>query len=43
MRMFGMTDADECRFIRLVNIGRNHFGGDRLAISAWEVFGGLFE
>jgi hypothetical protein len=32
-----------CRFIRLVNIGRNHFGNDSLFISAWEIFGILIE
>jgi hypothetical protein len=36
---FGLADCGECRFIRLVNIGRNHFGNDRLKISAWEIFG----
>jgi hypothetical protein len=29
----------ECRFIRLVNIGRNHSGSDHMCISAWEIFG----
>jgi hypothetical protein len=43
MRTFGMTEVDECRFIRLVNIGRNRFGDDRIALSAWEIFGGLIE
>jgi hypothetical protein len=33
----------ECRFIRLVNIGRNHGGYDQLAITAWEIFGSLAE
>jgi hypothetical protein len=32
-----------CRFIRLVQIGRNHVGNDRLFISAWEIFGSLIE
>jgi hypothetical protein len=30
-----------CRMIRLVNIGRNHFGDDCLQIGAWEIFGDL--
>jgi hypothetical protein len=42
-RTFGVIVAEECRFIRLVNIGRNHFGDDRLAISAWEIFGTLLK
>jgi hypothetical protein len=33
----------ECRFIRLVQIGRNHYGTDVPAISAWEIFGSLIE
>jgi hypothetical protein len=33
----------ECRFIRLVNIGRNHAGHDVFFISAWEIFGSLIE
>jgi hypothetical protein len=33
----------ECRFIRLVNIGRNHFGNDSLYITGWEILGGLIE
>jgi hypothetical protein len=33
----------ECRFIRLVNIGRNHRGNDCLFISAWEIFGSIEE
>jgi hypothetical protein len=40
---FSVADGGECRFIRLVNIGRNHFGDDQLRISAWEIFGSLFE
>jgi hypothetical protein len=40
---FTTTGAGECRFIRLVNIGRNHRGYDTLCISAWEIFGTLFE
>jgi serine/threonine protein kinase len=40
---FKVASAGECRFIRLVNIGRNHWGSDTLAISAWEIFGSLIE
>jgi hypothetical protein len=40
---FGVADGGECRFIRLVQIGRNHFGNDCLYISAWEIFGSLIE
>jgi hypothetical protein len=40
---FAVASGGECRFIRLVNIGRNHFGNDFLAISVWEIFGSLFE
>jgi hypothetical protein len=40
---FAIADSGECRFIRLVNIGRNHFGEDRILISAWEIFGSLLE
>jgi hypothetical protein len=40
---FPVADGGECRFIRLVNIGRNHFGNDYLLISTWEIFGVLIE
>jgi hypothetical protein len=40
---FAVADGGECRFIRLVNIGRNHLGDDKFAISAWEIFGSLVE
>jgi hypothetical protein len=40
---FAVADGGECRFIRLVNIGRNHRGDDCLWITAWEIFGGLVE
>jgi hypothetical protein len=40
---FAVADGGECRFIRLVNIGRNFFGSDSLYISAWEIFGSLIE
>jgi hypothetical protein len=40
---FPVVGGEECRFIRLVNIGRNHFGDDSLNISAWEIFGNLIK
>jgi hypothetical protein len=40
---FAAAGSGVCRFIRLVNISRNHFGDDCLAISAWEIFGRLIE
>jgi hypothetical protein len=40
---FPVAGGGECRFIRLVNIGRNHWGNDTLCISAWEIFGNLIE
>jgi hypothetical protein len=40
---FAVAGGGECRFIRLVNIGRNHRRDDILCISAWEIFGSLVE
>jgi hypothetical protein len=40
---FAAADGRECRFIRLVQIGRNHCGNGILAMTAWEIFGGLVE
>jgi hypothetical protein len=40
---FAVVDPGKCRFIRLVNIGRNHWGSDSLNISAWEIFGTILE
>jgi hypothetical protein len=40
---FAVAGGGECWFIRLVNVGRNHLGSDRLSISAWEIFGNLTE
>jgi hypothetical protein len=40
---FLVAGGEECQFIRLVNIGRNHFGHDQLVIHAWEIFGNLIE
>jgi hypothetical protein len=38
-RIFEVERAGEGRFVRLVNIGKNHYGDDCLALSAWELFG----
>jgi hypothetical protein len=38
---FELAGAEECRFIRLVNIGKNHGGNDVLWISACEIFRNL--
>jgi hypothetical protein len=38
-----VAGCGECRFIRLVNIGRNHNGSDCLEICAWQIFGSLVE
>jgi hypothetical protein len=40
---FAVAGGGESRFIRLVNIGKNHYGDDQLRISAWEIFGALLE
>jgi hypothetical protein len=40
---FAVAGSGKCRFIRLVNIGRNHWGWTQLRISAWEIFGSLVE
>jgi hypothetical protein len=40
---FAVAGGRECRFIRLVNINRNHGGNDSLCISTWEIFGNLIE
>jgi hypothetical protein len=40
---FTVAGGGECRFIRLVNIGRNHGGNDAIYISAWEIFGNLIK
>jgi hypothetical protein len=33
---FAIAGGGECRFVRLVNISRNHSGNGHLAASAWE-------
>jgi hypothetical protein len=40
---FPVVGGEECRCIRLVNVGKNHEGDDALLISAWEIFGSLIE
>jgi hypothetical protein len=40
---FPVAGVGEPRFIRLVNIDRNHFGNDILSIYTWEIFGSLLE
>jgi hypothetical protein len=40
---FAVTRAAPCRFIKLMNVGRNHEGDDCLLIQAWEIFGTLTE
>jgi hypothetical protein len=40
---FTIAAPRECRFIRLVNIGRNHHRDDCLSISVWEIFGSLID
>jgi hypothetical protein len=40
-KTFSVAATAPCRFVRLVNIGKNHAGGDCLNISAWEIFGSL--
>jgi hypothetical protein len=40
---FAVAGGGQRRFIRLVNIGRNHILTDCLAISGWEICGRLVE
>jgi hypothetical protein len=40
---FTATGGRASRFIRLVNIGRNHARTDIIWISAWEIFGFLLD
>jgi hypothetical protein len=42
-KTFETVNDDPCRFVRLVNIGRNHAGNDSLAISRFDIFGSLIE
>jgi hypothetical protein len=40
---FAVSNSAECRFIRLTQTDKNHYGNDQLVISAFEVFGTLRE
>jgi hypothetical protein len=42
-RTFAVKKSEECRYIRLVNVGRNHEGDEALCLSAWEMLGSLIE
>jgi hypothetical protein len=42
-RTFPVSKSKDGRFIRIVNIGRNHHGNDCLSISGFEVFGTLID
>jgi hypothetical protein len=42
-RVFTVPGNATGRFIRLVNVGKNHERDDCLCISAWEIFGSIFE
>jgi hypothetical protein len=40
---FAVAGGGACRFIRLLNMGRNQYGDDQSCISGWEIFGVLIE
>jgi hypothetical protein len=40
---FKVDTNSASRFVKLVNIGRSHYGDDALIISGFEVFGALTE
>jgi hypothetical protein len=40
---FAVTNAVECRFVRLSQTGRNNLGYDYMQLSSMELFGSLFE
>jgi hypothetical protein len=42
-RIYEVAASKVCRFVKLVNIGRNHCGASGLVICAWEIFGFLIE
>jgi hypothetical protein len=42
-RTFEVWRSQECRFIKLVNIGATHYGAEVLLVSAFEIFGTLIE
>jgi hypothetical protein len=35
---FQVEAITQGRFVRVVNIGKNHYGDDCLALSMWEIF-----
>jgi hypothetical protein len=41
VQTFSVQQVTECRYIRLVNIGRTHCNDDAIHIEAWEIFGTL--
>jgi hypothetical protein len=42
-RAFAVSVSQQCRFIRLVMLGKNHAGWYGLRISSFEIFGSLIE
>jgi hypothetical protein len=42
-RAYEVSNKELCRYVRLVNIGRNHSGSDSIWISSFEIFGSLIE
>jgi hypothetical protein len=43
IKTFSISKSIECRFIRLHQIGPNHYGNNHLLFSAFEIFGSLLE
>jgi hypothetical protein len=41
VKTFKIPRRLECRFLRLINIGRNHAGTDALCLSSFEIFGSI--
>jgi hypothetical protein len=39
--IFAVAGGEGCRFVRLVNIGRNHARYDNIHVTGWEIFGSL--
>jgi hypothetical protein len=42
-RAFAMTASEACRFLRLMNISRDHAGDHNLVILWWDILGRLRE
>jgi hypothetical protein len=40
---YAIEKSEECRYIRMKLIDKNHYGSSRLVISSFEVFGTLYE